>query len=1013
MSTRLTLGSIKRKGYKNRFVGRIREKKQFSGSIVKTLELGNNPYEGDLLYPHIFLIVGVGGMGKTTLTNEFLSISNENGAYSVYIDAENYQFNDEETILRVIHDKIIENIGSRAEKALKNYRDAIIERSEVKQKAESAKADYEAFVNISAKAISLASPMSPIVEEGIKILAHAGAAKISDVEERIINWMHKRGRITDREYQMVKTPYLIAEEFMKGLGSIAGDKALVIALDTYELLDKYDSWMRRILEYSGERVIWIISGRENEKFLRYYRDSFAEELLSEIRINQFSQEDIIEYLKIQGVLPEAELHTSSFVQAIQDISQGVPLAVEVLTNLHHAGADIIDLFQDISNQNTARKEVIQRLTERFLKWCDAYSAVSDSEEITRSEHKKWIEGLAILGRYDRNVLEVLLKTLYTDKKVSSDDLLLDLGTKYSFIFGNDYNEMHDLVREVLREHLQSAPPTFWLTNFAKISLEYYSKTRSAREAELDNDPENFLGDNLWQDLTLSLLNTSYWSDRRGSLLTQHFTSIAIEAAFFASDFFHQCLNVISEFSVSDKVYSSTLQLWLNGGKDLYLSFSPDEKAVALWDKLRRNLQKQKISDNSKAIILTKWGDILYSKGKLIQSIDFYEQAANCNLNSQTLKNEIAESLRRSSWDICVQNQFTSISQEVLSAAEHATHLNENSDEAWNVYSVALYGRQNYEDSLNAIHRALLIEPNASMYYNTLGNVYLAISQFEDAIYAYETAIEKDNSNSYPYLGLSQVYLRQSQIEKAFSVFSRAVRADIKSDEIHLGMGDIYLFMGKHEEALSEYNKALEQNKENATIYNSMGNFYMTKRKYHQSMEYYKKSIEINPDLIFPYLSIGNIHFFEKRRKFALNYFQRALNINPEFTQTHISMGNIFCVEGEFDKALTYYTKAIELTPNSVEAHIGILGIYHFLKDTKKMEEQDVIIKSHINSETPDNIYNLACLHSLMGRLDDALIFLEKSLQFFPQLYDWALQDIHLMPLYEHVRFKELLVSKNQ
>ena len=47
---------------------------------------------------------------------------------------------------------------------------------------------------------------------------------------------------------------------------------------------------------------------------------------------------------------------------------------------------------------------------------------------------------------------------------------------------------------------------------------------------------------------------------------------------------------------------------------------------------------------------------------------------------------------------------------------------------------------------------------------------------------------------------------------------------------------------------------------------------------------------------------------------------------------------------------------------------------------------------------PSVLYNLACAEARAGRLDDARVHLERSLQLRPELQEWADKDDDLAPL---------------
>src|SRR4029079_8169050 len=98
-------------------------------------------------------------------------------------------------------------------------------------------------------------------------------------------------------------PDAITEGFMEALNSIATPKRpLALLLDTYELADRFDSWLRkRALPQSNPRLIWALAGREGQPSSRREEDEFAATWIGRILLDTFARPDIVAYLQQCGV----------------------------------------------------------------------------------------------------------------------------------------------------------------------------------------------------------------------------------------------------------------------------------------------------------------------------------------------------------------------------------------------------------------------------------------------------------------------------------------------------------------------------------------------------------------------------------------------------------------------------------------------------------------------------------------------------------------------------------------
>ncbi|MBK8027608.1 MAG: hypothetical protein IPK19_41070 [Chloroflexi bacterium] len=120
---------------------------------------------------------------------------------------------------------------------------------------------------------------------------------------------------------------------------------IVIAVDTYERLAHHpglDLWLRKItLDESSPFILWIISGREDAKFVRQYRDySQSERLLAQLALEDLTRNDIMKYLGARGVDPSRLGNFDELLSLIEEISKGIPLAVRCLVDMHLQKANL-------------------------------------------------------------------------------------------------------------------------------------------------------------------------------------------------------------------------------------------------------------------------------------------------------------------------------------------------------------------------------------------------------------------------------------------------------------------------------------------------------------------------------------------------------------------------------------------------------------------------------------------------------------------------------------------------
>ncbi|MBR0501886.1 MAG: tetratricopeptide repeat protein [Paludibacteraceae bacterium] len=170
-------------------------------------------------------------------------------------------------------------------------------------------------------------------------------------------------------------------------------------------------------------------------------------------------------------------------------------------------------------------------------------------------------------------------------------------------------------------------------------------------------------------------------------------------------------------------------------------------------------------------------------------------------------------------------------------------------------------------------------------------------------------------------------------------------------------------------------------------------------------EYVKK----RPDRSYSYRERAMVKMYNKQYEDALEDLDLAVTLAPKSMRCYYCRARIYDMLGKKDKAEADYKKVLELDPErnrSSETYytLALLGkkdeaekvMSDFYKDDQDLEE-----KSNV-------YYNKACFYSLVGKTDEAIENLKKSLEngwrdFSHIGYDPDLENIRELP-----KFKELI-----
>lgn len=174
--------------------------------------------------------------------------------------------------------------------------------------------------------------------------------------------------------------------------------------------------------------------------------------------------------------------------------------------------------------------------------------------------------------------------------------------------------------------------------------------------------------------------------------------------------------------------------------------------------------------------------------------------------------------------------------------------------------------------------------------------------------------------------------------------------------------------------------------------------------YQQAFEKFDKAVSINPDSYYVYLIWGTVlgKLAEKKEgtasealyQQAFEKYQRAFSIEPDRYETYVNWGanlsNLAKKKDGDDSDILYqlaiekYEKVISLKPNDHEAYYsyGLCLMNLALRkegETAEKLYQQALEKCQKARELGGKVYNLACLYALKGNKEQALIYLDESL----------------------------------
>jgi tetratricopeptide (TPR) repeat protein len=174
------------------------------------------------------------------------------------------------------------------------------------------------------------------------------------------------------------------------------------------------------------------------------------------------------------------------------------------------------------------------------------------------------------------------------------------------------------------------------------------------------------------------------------------------------------------------------------------------------------------------------------------------------------------------------------------------------------------------------------------------------------------------------------------------------------------------------------------------------------------------AMKLDPTLFEAVYHYGRARIAQGEFAEAAKLFERACVLRPEDFQAPHFLAQCYTAMGMKEESLATYRKArrliderLELNPDDARACQLGAGL------AANLGENDAAIEYArraltINPDDPLLLYNIACMHALLGNSNDSLDCLEKAVDKGYGQKDWVEHDSDLNSLRELPRFQRIL-----
>ncbi|MBN3959647.1 serine protease [Nostoc sp. NMS8] len=308
---------------------------------------------------------------------------------------------------------------------------------------------------------------------------------------------------------------------------------------------------------------------------------------------------------------------------------------------------------------------------------------------------------------------------------------------------------------------------------------------------------------------------------------------------------------------------------------------------------------------------------------------------------------------------------------------------------WLKYGVKLWRIQEDDKAIDAMEKAINLDPNLWQVYYNIAVIWLSRGQYELSLSAINMAINKQST-----LEIHRSYLLKSLILEHFKKTKSAIEyisLGIKAAEelqkkeplLYLMRADLLKKSKQYNAAIIDCNKAIEINPQISESYLLRADIYEEQKLTNLAITDYSQAININPKSTVAYYNRGVIYDKQGKNDLAIADYSQAININPKLTDAYKNRAIIYEKQGKNDLAIADYTQAININTKFTDAYNNRAIIY------EKQGKNDLAIADYtqainINPQDERFYYNRGIVYSEQGKQDFAIFDYTQAINLNPQ-----------------------------
>ena len=231
---------------------------------------------------------------------------------------------------------------------------------------------------------------------------------------------------------------------------------------------------------------------------------------------------------------------------------------------------------------------------------------------------------------------------------------------------------------------------------------------------------------------------------------------------------------------------------------------------------------------------------------------------------------------------------------------------------------------NLEESINAYHQAIEVNPKFSWSYHYLGKVLTKLGRLDEAVKAYTQAIELNYNSAWHHHKLGEVLLEKKLRDDAVACFQSAIKINPNMYQSYNKLGELFAKKGLLDLAVSFYRQSISLNQNFCWPYYNLAEVLFKQKKWFEAVPFYQKAIHLHPYLFRDSDKLAIALKKQGRLKEAIAAYKYLIELNPNIPKLHHHLADTLQKLGNLEQAVASYQHAIKLSPKMdlLHRHLG-------------------------------------------------------------------------------------------